>query len=159
MLPFPLAQLRSGASSKRNRWKEAAADYARAVELSREEPQQWFEKADFNSKHGQCQGAANAYDKFLNLDRGDVCIWFESAAAHLYIGDKDGYRRHCREMLKQFGQSDDPNSADQTAKTCLLRPDAVEDQKLVQKLANRAVKNTEKDQYYYWFMLVKGMAE
>jgi WD40 repeat protein/tetratricopeptide (TPR) repeat protein len=150
---------RARASSKRNRWKEAAADYARAVALSRKEPQLWLEKAEFDSKHCQWQDAANAYDKLLNLDPGDVWRWFHSAAVHLYIGDKDGYRRHCREMLKRFGQSDDPQIADLTAKTCLLLPDAVEDQKLVQKLADRAVTNTEKNNIYYWFMLVKGMAE
>jgi eukaryotic-like serine/threonine-protein kinase len=150
---------RARASAKRKRWQEAAADYSKAVELSRGELQLWQEKAAFDSEHGQWKDAAKAFAEALAIDPGDHWRWYQSAALHLYIGDIDGYRRHCREILRRFGQTNDPIIAERIAKICLLRPDAVEDQKSVQKLAEQAITNTEKHDYYPFFMLARGIAE
>jgi eukaryotic-like serine/threonine-protein kinase len=150
---------RARAYVKGNRWKEAAADYSRAVELSREDPRLWYEKAELDLTHGQWKDAAKDFDETLNLEPGNHWRWFQSAALHLYIGDVAGYQRHCREMLRRFAQADDPVMAERTAKICLLLPDAVEDQQLVQKLAERSITNSENHQYYHSFMLAKGMAQ
>jgi tetratricopeptide (TPR) repeat protein len=150
---------RARISIKEDRWKEAAADYSRAVELSRGDSQLWLEKAEFDFSHGRWQDAGKAYTETLNLDPGDHWTWFQSSAVHLFIGDIAGYRRDCSEMVQRFGQTDDPQIAERIAKSCLLQPDAVEDQKLVQKLAELAVTKTEKNTYYPYFMLAKGMAE
>jgi WD40 repeat protein/serine/threonine protein kinase/tetratricopeptide (TPR) repeat protein len=150
---------RARAFVKRGRWKDAAADYSRAVELSRSEPQLWLEKAAFDDEHGQWKEAAKAFAEALKLDPDDHWQCYQSAVVHLHIGDIDGYRRHCREMLRRFGQTDDPMIAERIAKVCLIRPDAVDDPKLVQDLALRAVTNTDKHPYYPFFMLAKGLAD
>lgn len=85
--------------------------------------------------------------------------WFQCAPLLLHIGDVDGYRRLCRDMLQRFGQTDEPFVAERTAKVCLLLPDAVADQKLVQQLAQRAVTGTEQHLAYVWFQITKAMAE
>ncbi len=149
---------RARALVKMNRWQEAAADYSRAVALSPGESQLWLEKADLDFAHGQWQDAARAYSAVVNLDPEDHWGWYQCSALHLYIGDIAAYQRDCREMLKRFGHTTNPVLAERTAKTCLLWPD-VADQKLVQKLAELAVTNTEKHTFRQAFLLAKGLAE
>lgn len=62
-------------------------------------------------------------------------------------------------MLDRFGDADQPDIADRTAKTCLLVPDAVPDLDRVMKLADRAVNGTENHPYYRYFVFVKALAE
>jgi tetratricopeptide (TPR) repeat protein len=62
-------------------------------------------------------------------------------------------------MLKRFGDTDQPEVADRTAKTCLLLPDAVADIDRALKLADQAVTGTEKSGYFHWFLFGKGLAE
>jgi tetratricopeptide (TPR) repeat protein len=144
---------------KRKRWKEEVKDYDEAVKLKPNDPQVWREKASFDISHGRWQEAAKALAKVLELDPNEHYEWYQSAALHLQIGDMDGYRRHCREILRRFGQTDDPMIAERTAKVCMLLPDAVDDQKLVQQLAQRAIAGTEKHGFYHYFQLAKGIAE
>jgi hypothetical protein len=62
-------------------------------------------------------------------------------------------------MLTRFGNTDKPEIAERTAKTCLLAPQAVSDLAPVLKLADRAVTGTEKHPDYRWWVLAKGLAE
>ncbi len=64
-------------------------------------------------------------------------------------------------MLKRWGDTDQAQTAERTAKACLLLPDALSpaDFDRVQKLAKRAVTGTEKDGYYGFFALAKGLAD
>jgi serine/threonine-protein kinase len=140
-------------------WREADADYTRALELSREDAQLWVEKANFDTRLGEWKNAARAFDRALAIEPDDHAAWYESAAVHFLSGDMDGYRRHCREMLTRFGETTDPTIAERVAKTCLLLPDAVPDRRLVENLIMRAVTGTEKHTYYPFFILAKGIAE
>jgi WD40 repeat protein/serine/threonine protein kinase/tetratricopeptide (TPR) repeat protein len=150
---------RARASLKRKRWKEAVKDYDEAVKRNPDDPQVWREKGSLDNDHGRWQEAARAVVKALELDPDDHWERYHSATLLLHIGDVDGYRRDCREILRRFGQTDDPVTAERTAKVCLLLPPADEDQELVQRLARRAVTGTEKHAYYDFFQLAKGMAE
>ncbi len=118
---------------------------------------------------GRWKDAAAAFDCQLKLyqwDRlkGDPAVhewWCLAAAAHAAAGDLEGYRRTCREMLKLFGDTDQPRTAEQIAKACLLLPDALSaaDFDRVQKLAVRAITGTEKDGLYRYFVMTKGLAD
>jgi serine/threonine protein kinase/Flp pilus assembly protein TadD len=99
------------------------------------------------------------YREMLALDSADHGHWFQDAALRLQMGDLEGYRRVCQEMLARFGHTDDPVIADGTAKTCLLVPDEVHDLGPVLQLVNLAFTGTEHDPYYCWHLLLKGMAE
>ena len=81
------------------------------------------------------------------------------AALRLQLGDADGYRRDCRQMLRHFVTSNDPVVADKTAKTCLLLPDVVADLKPVLQLAERAVAGTQQHPAYRWFLICKALAD
>jgi tetratricopeptide (TPR) repeat protein len=150
---------RGRAHLKRNQWKEAVKDYEEAVQRNTKDPQIWREKGRLDIDQGRWPEAARAWDRTFELDPSDHWAWYQSAPLHLYLGDVDGYRRRCREMLRRVGQTDNPMIAERTAKVCLLRPDAVADPKVVQQLAQRTVTGTEKYPYYGWFQLAKGMAE
>jgi tetratricopeptide (TPR) repeat protein len=108
---------------------------------------------------GRFKEAERSYQQALELDPSDHQNWYYDAVLRLQLGDVDGYRRVCREMLARFRETNDPGIAERTAKTCLLVPDAVSDLKPVLQLADRAVTGTEQDSLYRWFLLVKGMAD
>jgi hypothetical protein len=95
------------------------------------------------------------------LDPVDHARWCWDAYLHLEAGDVGGYRRACQELVKQFGDTDDPVIAERAAKACLLLPDALgaADSERVQRLAERAVTGTEEHGYYCFFVLAKGLAD
>jgi hypothetical protein len=76
-------------------------------------------------------------------------------------GDVDGYRRVCAGMLERFAKdaADHPEIAERTAKACSLAPGAVADFARVEALATQAVTGTEKNGYYRYFVLAKGLAD
>jgi serine/threonine protein kinase/Flp pilus assembly protein TadD len=105
---------------------------------------------------GQWDKAAADYARLVELGPTDKRPWYQSAGLRLQIGDIEGYRRACREMLAQFGNTDDPAVAERTAKTCSLAPDAVSCFDLVLKLADRAVEGRGSER---WILLAKALAE
>jgi WD40 repeat protein/serine/threonine protein kinase/Flp pilus assembly protein TadD len=156
----PLFYLDRGrAHLKRNQWKEAVKDFDAAAKQDPNDPQFWQEKARLDDARGRWREAVKAWDKVVELDPSDHWAWYQCAPLHLHLGDVDDYRRLCRDMLRRFGQTDNPILAERTAKACLLLPDAVADQQLVQQLAQRTVTGTEKHAFYGFFRLVKGIAE
>jgi tetratricopeptide (TPR) repeat protein len=144
---------------KQNRLNEAGADYAKAAKLNRDDAQLWFATATFDFDRREWKSAARASDHALTLEPHDHYQWYQSSAVQLHIGDREGYRRICREMLDRFGQTQDPAIAERVAKTCLLVPDPSLDQALVEKLVERAIKGTERHSYCRFFCAVKGIAE
>ena len=70
---------------------------------------------------------AGDLDKIISLTPGDHLLYMQSACAHLYIGDENGYRDLCRRMLRRFGNSADVLVHDRIAKTCLAGPDSMND--------------------------------
>jgi tetratricopeptide (TPR) repeat protein len=108
---------------------------------------------------GRFEEAEHSYQQALEIDPSSHWSWYCDAALRLHLGDIDGYRRVCREMLARFGQTDNPNIAERVAKTCLLAPDAVSDFRPVLQLAERIVSGTEQHWGYRAFLLTKGMAD
>jgi tetratricopeptide (TPR) repeat protein len=109
---------------------------------------------------GQWDEAAKDYAALMELDPDDHWHWFHGAPLCLQTDKVEEYRRICREMLTRFGNTDKPEIAERTAKTCLLTPDAVSDLEPVLKLADKAVVTTPKEHpLYRWRVLSKGLAE
>ena len=110
---------------------------------------------------GRWGEAIAAYDRGVELDPTNYDRWCLAAALHAGAGDVEGYRRTCRGMLKRFGATDHAQPAERITKACLLLPDALSaaDFERVQQLAGLAVTGTEKDGYYHFFMMSKGLAD
>jgi tetratricopeptide (TPR) repeat protein len=94
--------------------------------------------------------------KAIELDPSNDWLWYQRAALYLKLGDAEGYRGTCAEMLKRFGNTDRPDIAEHIAKTCSLAPDAVSNSKPVLKLADLAIEKKGSDR---WILLAKGLAE
>jgi serine/threonine protein kinase/formylglycine-generating enzyme required for sulfatase activity/Flp pilus assembly protein TadD len=138
---------------------DAQADLARALELRPDDRQLWLWRAQYLGSDGKWEDAEKAVAKLIELDPSDHMFWHWDAALRLQLGDVEGYRRVCREMLARFRQTSDPGTADRTAKTCLLRPDAVADLEPVVRLAEQAITGTEKHPAYRWYLMARGMAD
>ena len=129
------------------------------VKLRPKDVSLWIARSRRFAHLGQFRDAAAAAAKTLELDPTDVWSWFHDAPLRLQLDDIDGYRRDCGEMLKRFGDTGDPNLANLTALTCLLRPDAQQDLKPVRRLAELIVTNTEGEGVHRWFLTVRGLAD
>jgi hypothetical protein len=110
-------------------------------------------------KVGEWDQAASIYAQLVESDPNEHGYWFSSAPLCLQIDDHKGYRLICREMLTRYGNTDKPEIAERTARTCSLAPEAVSDVAPVLELADRAVTGTQKPQHYRRFVLAKGLAE
>jgi WD40 repeat protein/serine/threonine protein kinase/tetratricopeptide (TPR) repeat protein len=140
-------------------WGKADADFAKAFELAPDSSELHFECGWSYAEHGKWDKAAAHYAKGLALDPRHSERYRMSLCLHWQIGDREGYRRLCREMLDRFGQIGDPLIAHDVAYGCLLTPDLADETKRVMRLADRSVSGTEGRSEYGWFLQTKGMAE
>jgi tetratricopeptide (TPR) repeat protein/serine/threonine protein kinase len=110
-------------------------------------------------RSAQWDQAAAVCARAVELDPGNHWYWYQHAVLRLQVGDREGYRRACREMLARFGKTDQPEIAERLAKTCLLTPEAGGDPERVQELAERAFSGTQKSPSHGYFLLVKALAD
>jgi len=124
----------------RGRIDEAADDFARAGQLQADEPGMWEELGRIYAQRGKWDRAAQAFGQFLRLKRSaDARVWFHHGYALLRGGDRDGYRRACRDMLERFGECDDAHFLNWTVHTCVLDDGAVPDPGRLVQAARKAL--------------------
>jgi tetratricopeptide (TPR) repeat protein len=140
---------------------DAIAAYREASRLQPDSPGISFGLGGVHARVGQWGPAAAAFARGLEIDKdpNNLRAWYVGLPLLLAARDEAGYRRLCRQMLERFGQSKDLITAEWTAKTCALIPDAVADFKPVEQLADRLVTGTEKHPSYRFFVLVKALVE
>lgn len=143
------------------RWDEAAAAFREAAAALPDAAWLGFAVADTYIRFGRWEEAAASYDRGLGLKPDHHGGWYLAAALHAGAGDLDGYRRVCRELVRRFGDTDHPQTAERTAKACLLLPGTLspDDLDRVQKLGERAVTGTEAHGYFHFFAMAKALAE
>jgi tetratricopeptide (TPR) repeat protein len=117
--------------ARRARWKEAAADF-----------QLWLERQPLENR---------------SVD--DAWHWAFAAPTLVAAGDREGYRRLCREMLKRFGDTQELYTAERIARACLLLPASGKDMELACQLADRTVTLGKKSSDEPWFIYCKGLAD
>jgi tetratricopeptide (TPR) repeat protein len=112
--------------------------------------------AETLAMQGKWRRAAVAFARSLDLCPDEVAHgdWYQYAALLLHLGDVQGYRHACREMLRLDGDTEIDFVAEQNAKTCALAPDAVADFQRVVALADLAVKRRGNDR---WFLFARGL--
>jgi serine/threonine protein kinase/tetratricopeptide (TPR) repeat protein len=108
---------------------------------------------------GQWGKAAAAFQRAVELSPNDRMEWCAAAALRLRGGDVAGYRQACRELVKRFGRTDDPEAAAFIARACTLAPDALGTPGPVLALADRAVSGTANHRDYRFFLLVRGLTD
>jgi WD40 repeat protein/Flp pilus assembly protein TadD len=148
---------RGDAYARLRQWQKAIDDCSEAIKLDPRLTRAWIIRGDAYLEEGEWGKAATDYGQAMKLDPNDDWYWYPTAALRLQIGDTEGYRRICRDVLARFGNR--AQLAERISKTCLLIPDAVSDLGEVFKLADRAVTGTEQHPYYRWYVHAKGLAE
>jgi tetratricopeptide (TPR) repeat protein len=117
------------------------------------------ERGDLRARLGRWKEAAEDFAAVLTLDPDDHYNWYRGGFLCLRLGDRDGYHRRCREMLRRFGDTQDPMIAERTAKLCLVLPPAGGDLDPALRLAEQAADRTERHGLYPHFLAVKGFAD
>jgi tetratricopeptide (TPR) repeat protein len=118
----------------------------------------YVQRAESLARQGKWAQAAIDTAKVADWAPLNHKYWCDLAVLRLAAEDVEGYRWACREMLARF-EPNAPNVAEQTAKACLLAPDAVRDYAPVMRLAEFAVTGTDSNADYKWFALARGMAD
>jgi WD40 repeat protein/serine/threonine protein kinase len=140
-------------------WERAEADFARAFELAPDSSELCFECCEVYGEHGRWDRAAALCARAIALGLLDDRQCAECACLRWQAGDREGYRRLCREMLDRFGQSSDTHTALCVARACLLTPDLADESKRVMLLADRTLTGTERMGGNGFIRQIKGLAE
>src|SRR5262249_45877701 len=86
-------------------WDKAEADFAKAFEQAPDSAELRFACGEFYAEHGKWDKAAAHCARAIALDPRDDQHCSMNACLQWQIGDREGYRRRCREMLDRFGQT------------------------------------------------------
>jgi tetratricopeptide (TPR) repeat protein/serine/threonine protein kinase len=121
----PLALGRTLAAS--GRLDDAIAVYSQAIGRRFPHARFWWERANCYARQGKWSEATADYAEAGRREPRDIGPWHFGALARLAARDRDGYRRLCDDMLRQFGKAETPNAARTAVWTCTLTPDAVAD--------------------------------
>jgi eukaryotic-like serine/threonine-protein kinase len=170
--PYTLGSMNDLAQSYRHagRYAEArplSAKYLESrlknmpAEIPAHDWQRLRERGDLYARGGQWPKAAADFAAALKTcpEESEIDdLLYRGAPLWLQAGDKESYRRHCREMLRRFDATTDPILAERTAKACLLAPESDADLAPVLRLAERAVTGTERHVFYTYFQLARGLA-
>jgi hypothetical protein len=83
----------------------------------------------------------------------------QAAPVLVAAGDRDGYRRLCRDVLRRFGEARDAPTADRAAKACLLLPETTEQTEEACRLADRAAALGKDHEWGHYFVFCKALAD
>src|SRR5205085_1783180 len=118
----------------------------------------WIARVQRFARRSEWDKASEAAARWKELDADEHLhlAWFYDSVLRLQLGDVPGYRQVCHDMLTRFGQTKDPVIVERTARTCLLRPAALDDLQPVSALAEQLVSGTEGHWARRWFLLTRG---
>jgi serine/threonine protein kinase len=112
-------------SVHKSRWADAEASLTKAIELRPDHSSVWMERANLYIRLGLWDLAAADFNEAVRLQESSLSVhWYFQAHLRLRMGDTNGYRQLCGQMLDRFGDSNDRDSHYDLARTCLLLPDS-----------------------------------
>ena len=131
-----------------------------AIEGKPEDMEQRWRRGQLYAKHQRWKEAAADFTLALQRQQPiDAFRWLHVAPVLAAADDREGHQRLCREMLKRFGETQDPSTADQTAKACLLLPASDKETDLAGRLADRAVALGANKQWEPYYVFAKALAD
>jgi tetratricopeptide (TPR) repeat protein len=114
---------------------------------------------DTLSPLGRLEELRASWEQALAGNPPEHYAWSGYAELCLYLNNTDAYRRHRTMLLKRFGKTTDPPTAERTARACLLLPATGAELEQAVALAERAVELGKKHQYFRFFAVTKALAE
>jgi WD40 repeat protein/tetratricopeptide (TPR) repeat protein/tRNA A-37 threonylcarbamoyl transferase component Bud32 len=129
--------------------------------LTRAQAEQFYrQRADADAHRADWTRVAADYGQLLQLNPADHWVWYRAVVVQAHLGNKAQYRRLCQGMLERFGDTTITTVAEMTAKSCMLLPGIIADQKKVAELADRAVtKEPAESGVMPWLLQTRGLAE
>jgi serine/threonine protein kinase/WD40 repeat protein/tetratricopeptide (TPR) repeat protein len=119
----------------------------------------WSRRGLLRARLARWKPAAADLAQAVRLDPGDQNSCYHLAGVLLWLGERDGYRQRCEEMLRRFGRTTDPLVAERTAKVCLIVPGTVAEKEQAVRLTEQALNGPETQQNNPWFLQSRGLAE
>ena len=144
---------------RQGKLSEAVAEYEEAIRHRPNEHSSHYELGSVYACGGQWARAAIAFESATELNPADQWSSYRCATLYFYDNDIEGYRRACQAMLDHFGETNDVNIAERTAKTCSLPREFDFDAKRVMKLAELAMSGTEAHPDRKWFEITTGLVD
>jgi tetratricopeptide (TPR) repeat protein len=127
---------------------EAIGDYTRAIEQVPNDYLSYLERGGVHATIDLWDKAAADFGKAAGLNPKSYAAWRGRAMVALQAGDMAEYRRVCREMVDQLGDTEDIRTANGVAWTCALAPEALTDMQLCVQLAKRVLAEQPERSYY-----------
>jgi hypothetical protein len=115
--------------------------------------------SDTLAQGGKWNDADVLAEELRKSDPTNSSYYHQRAPLLVAIGDVEGYRRLCGEIVSRFRNATDPYVADKMAKDCLLLPSAGADLKSVAALADVAVSSGSNAPAAPYFEFCKALAE
>ncbi|MCO6046139.1 serine/threonine-protein kinase [Aeoliella sp. ICT_H6.2] len=129
--------------------------FRRVAEILPEESTLWIGRGQHHALLSEWEKAASDYARgFKSRSLGDRSI-FEYAGSLVLVGDQQGYRRLCKQMVGQLGEPDDARTAFAMTRTCALSPDNNVPRQQVAKWADMSLNESK----FAWVLHVKGLAQ
>src|SRR5262249_42000940 len=149
---------REGTLTQLVRWDDV---FAQVVKLRPTDKRLWLARMQRFARVRDWAKASAAAAPWMKLEPDEHLhlAWFYDAVLRLQLGDVQGYRKVCRDMLMRFGQTKDLTIAERTVRSCLLASVALDDLKPVFPLAEQLVTGTETHVYRRWFLLTRGAVD
>src|SRR5262249_18327536 len=128
--------------------------FPRVAKLRPTDLQLWMQRVHYLARTAQWPEAAKATTKLLELDPSDHLTWHFEAYLHLQAGEREEYRRLCKDMLDRFADTKKEWIAQRTATPLLLTPQEAQRVAAVVQL----MKNTQKvPNYIDWYGLTMSL--
>jgi serine/threonine protein kinase/Flp pilus assembly protein TadD len=149
---------RGGIHAREGRFGTAHAEFARAQELQPGIVTIYTSRAAMYEALGLWDFAAADSQQVLRRSGGmpiwESADWYQHALLRLHVGDREGYRDACLQMLERYGDGFRNLSTIETVRACVLAPGAPVDPA---DLVHRAQQVTATEKMA-WLIYVEGLA-
>jgi eukaryotic-like serine/threonine-protein kinase len=152
-------QERANIFAQKQHWANAAAELAKAIELSPTNHSLHLRRGEILGRIGQWKDAAASLRQGIESDPTNSSSYFLLAPVLLASDDVEGYRHHCEQIVARFAATRDAGQADTMAKSCLIHPKSGVDLRFTAAWAETAVTQGKQSEFLPWFELCKGLAE
>jgi tetratricopeptide (TPR) repeat protein/predicted Ser/Thr protein kinase len=146
---------------KLDRYEEAAAEFNEAARLFPEKRAEWKREMRHTLiKLARSAEALADWKQDLAALPRSFDEWFGFAELYLFLKDEGEFRRARRDLLAQFGATDNPDVAERVGRACLLMQTSDDELKQAVALAERAVAvGREGHEFNYpYYRFAEGLA-
>ena len=114
---------------------------------------------DQHARRGQWEQAITNFNRSVQVNPTNHIAYHSLAPLLVVTGDRQGYRRLCERILREFGTNSDPVIAERMAKDCMILPPEQGSLPTLSKMAETALSAGPASTDWPYFQFVKGFVE